>query len=186
MRWIITHIFKWLGWQVTGDLPPGISKGVLVIAPHTSNWDFFYGMSAIYIKRIPTRFAIKKEIMFFPLGSILKWMGAISIDRTQKSNTHKKSNQVHMMTEILDKSEKLILIIAPEGTRKYAPRWKTGFYHIALGAKVPIILGYLDYTKKEAGIGPIIYPTGDIEKDMEQIQNFYKDKIGKYPHQGVR
>ena len=186
MRWIVNCIFKWLGWKVVGNLPPDISKAVMVIAPHTSNWDFFYGMSAIYIKRIPARFAIKKEILFFPLGPILKWMGAVPIDRTQSTNFPKKANQVTMMTEILDTREQLVLIIAPEGTRKYVPRWKTGFYHIATSAKVPIVLGYLDYAKKEAGIGPLIYPSGDLEKDMEQIQNFYKDKTAMYPHQGVR
>jgi 1-acyl-sn-glycerol-3-phosphate acyltransferase len=186
MRWIITHIFRWLGWKIVGDLPPDIQKAVLVIAPHTSNWDFFYGMSTIYIKRVSAKFAIKKEIMFFPLGPILKWMGAISIDRSQQANSGKKLNQVSMITDLFQKRKKLLIIIAPEGTRKYAARWKSGFYHIATKAEIPIVLGYLDYAKKEAGIGPVIYPTGDIERDMAEIQSFYKDKTAKYPHQGVR
>lgn len=185
MRWIVTQIFKWLGWKIVGDVPAEIHKAVLVIAPHTSNWDFFYGMSTIYIKRIPAKFAIKKEAMFFPLGPILKWIGAIPINRSLQATSGKKLNQVAMMTELLEKRQKLLLIIAPEGTRKYVTKWKTGFYHIATKAEVPIVLGYLDYANKEAGIGPILYPTGDIEKDMEQIQDFYKTKTAKYPEQGV-
>ena len=90
------------------------------------------------------------------------------------------------MTQLLQEHEKLVRIIAPEGTRGYVSRWKTGFYRIAMQAQVPIVLGYLDYAKKHAGIGPVFYPTGDMEQDIGQIQAFYKDKAGKYPARGVR
>jgi 1-acyl-sn-glycerol-3-phosphate acyltransferase len=184
---IFLRIFKWIGWTMVGDLPPGLNKAVMVVAPHTSNWDAVYGIfSIVFIKNIAAKFAVKKEAMFFPLGLILKQMGAIPINRSIKTKTGSKLKQADMLAEMFQNSKELILVIAPEGTRKYAPRWKTGFYHIAMKAQVPIILGYLDYAKKEAGIGPVIYPTGNMEQDMEQIQTFFKDKKGKYPHQGVR
>lgn len=181
MKWLAIHIFKWLGWKAVGDLPNGVDKMVLVVAPHTSNWDLFYGLCTVFIKDIPAKFAIKKEVMFFPLGPILKWLGAIPIDR----KSPKKHKQVDMMIDMLQTYPKLVLTIAPEGTRKYAPRWKTGFYYIATHAQIPIALGFIDYEKKQAGIGPIYYPTGDVEQDMEKIKDFYREKIAKYPAQGV-
>jgi len=186
MRWFAQQIFKILGWKIVGEVPPH-PKAILVIAPHTSNWDFFYGMTTIFIKKAKAKFAIKKEIMFFPLGTILKWLGAIPIDRGAPTSiiNGKRISQVSKMVELLNQQEKMFLIIAPEGTRKYAKRWKTGFYHIAVKAGVPIILGYLDYSKKEAGIGPTVYPTGNIDADIATIKDFYKTKSGKYPDQGV-
>jgi len=93
---------------------------------------------------------------------------------------------VQHMTALLQQQESLMLIIAPEGTRSGVTRWKQGFYHIALQANVPLILGYLDYQQKHLGSGPVVYPTGDYDKDLEQIQAFYKDKVGKYPEQGTQ
>ncbi len=182
MKWLAIHIFKWLGWQAVGDLPKGVDKMVLVVAPHTSSWDLFYGLCTVFIKGIPAKFAIKKEVMFFPIGPILKWFGAIPIDRSLVTHKHR---QVDMMIDMLQTHAKLVLTIAPEGTRKYAPRWKTGFYYIATHAQVPIALGFIDYQKKQAGIGPLYYPTGDVAQDMHNIQAFYKDKVAKYPAQGV-
>ena len=185
IRWFARQIFRLLGWKIVGDFPPNLHKAVLVMAPHTSNWDFFYGMTTVLIKQAPAKFAIKKEAMFFPLGFILKKLGAIPIDRKRQNNNKGSMTQVSKLTQLLQEREKLILIIAPEGTRGYAPRWKTGFYHIATRAQVPVVLGYLDYAKKHAGIGPVFYPTGDMEEDIQQIQAFYKDKTAKYPRQGV-
>jgi len=181
LKWLAIHSFKWLGWKAVGDLPNGVDKMILVVAPHTSNWDLFYGLCTVFIKDIPAKFAIKKEVMFFPLGPILSWLGAIPIDRSAT----RKYRQVDMMIDMLNKHSRLVLTIAPEGTRKYAPRWKTGFYQVAIHAQVPIVLGFIDYQKKEAGIGPIYYPTGDPEADIKKIQDFYKEKTAKYPAQGV-
>jgi 1-acyl-sn-glycerol-3-phosphate acyltransferase len=184
IRWLAQQIFKLLGWKIVGDLPLGLEKAVLVMAPHTSNWDFFYGMTTVLIKQVPIKFAIKKEAMFFPLGYLLKKIGAIPIDRKRKQVGI--TTQVDQLIQLFQSSKKLILIIAPEGTRKYVPRWKTGFYHIAIKSNLPLVLGYLDYAKKHAGIGPIFYPTGDMEQDIQTIQAFYRDKSAKYPQQGVR
>ena len=187
LRWFVSCIFKLsfklLGWKTVGGVPPTIHKAVIIAAPHTSNWDFFYGMGIIFIKSIPAKFAIKKEVMFFPLGPILRWMGAIPIDRGH--TTMPKRSQVDKLITLLSEAENLFLIIAPEGTRRYVARWKTGFYYIALQTKVPMVLAYLDYAKKEVGIGPLFYPSGNIEEDMQTIKAFYKEKNAKYPQQGV-
>ncbi len=174
-------IFKLAGWKVKGRIPKDVLKCMMIAAPHTSNWDLFYARCAFYIMGVELRFTIKKEAINWPiLGSWIKYMGALPVDRS------KNNSLVQSMIDIFNQHEKMVIMITPEGTRKYQPRWRRGFYHAALGAKVPISLGYLDYAKKEAGVGPLFYPTGDIEKDLEEIMAFYRTKTAKYPANGVR
>ena len=123
--------------------------------------------------------------MFFPLNLLLKSMGAIPIDRTPKKGLKKRS-MVDAMVELFDTRDQLVILVTPEGTRSYSKRWKTGFYHVAHQAGVPIVLGYLDYKKKHAGVGPMVYPTGNTEQDINEIKDFYRDKTARYPEQGVR
>jgi 1-acyl-sn-glycerol-3-phosphate acyltransferase len=178
-------LFRMSGWKVVGGFPPEVKKAVMVAAPHTSNWDFLWCRCAFYIMGVPLRFTIKKELMKFPFGALLTAMGAIPIDRTPKKGLGKRS-MVDAMVELFDEREQLVVLVTPEGTRKYAPKWKSGFYHVAIGAKVPIVLGYLDYEKKEAGVGPVFQTTGDMEADLESIKAFYRTKKAKYPENGVR
>jgi amino acid transporter len=182
-------ITSYLGWQIQNITPPeACKKAVVLLAPHTSNWDFIYGMLFKFsYPTIPIRFAIKKEVMFFPLSCLMKALGAIPIARRTTATTHaKRPHMVSVMADMLRATDELFLLIAPEGTRSYAPRWKTGFYRVAEAANVPIILGYINYAKKEMGLGPLFYPTGDIEKDTQTIQDFYRSIPGKYPEKGVR
>jgi 1-acyl-sn-glycerol-3-phosphate acyltransferase len=173
--------FKASGWHLEGTLTPENRRCVMIAAPHTSNWDFIYARAAFYLMDAPIRFTIKKEFMKFPFGGLLKAMGALPVDRS------KNTKLVDAMIKIMkDTPGDMCVMVTPEGTRKYQPRWRRGFYHVAMGANVPIILGYLDYAKKEAGIGPAFYPTGNIEADMEHIMAFYRTKTAKYPEQGVR
>lgn len=173
--------FKITGWKLNGNLMPDQRRSVMVAAPHTSNWDFIYARAAFYLMDAPIRFTIKKEFMRFPFGGLLRSMGAIPIDRS------KNTRMVDAMIRIFDETpDDICVMVTPEGTRKYQPRWRRGFYYVAQGAGVPIVLGYLDYAKKEAGIGPSIVPSGDIEADMEKIMAFYRTKTGKFPEQGVR
>jgi 1-acyl-sn-glycerol-3-phosphate acyltransferase len=172
-----------LGWREVGNIRQDIKKAVVVLAPHTSNWDGFYALLFCFGKKIPIRFAIKKEVMFFPLGLLLKRMGAIPIDR--KRVPIRSGGMVQVMADMFQQEGPLMLAIAPEGTRKRAARWKMGFYHIALQAKVPIILGYLDYAKREVGVSTVFYPTGKADEDLQEIKAIYKGKMGKYPEQGV-
>lgn len=172
-------ILKLFGWKVAGRIPQEIKKCIMIAAPHTSNWDFLFARCAFYIMGVDVRYTIKKEAMIGPLGWMLAKMGAIPVDRSRNNSL------VQFMIDILEESEKMVIMVTPEGTRKYQPRWRRGFYMTAVGANVPIVLGYLDYAKKEAGVGPVFYPTGDVDADIEEIKKFYRTKTGKYPKQGV-
>ena len=180
MKHISKFIFHSLGWRTEGKVPPELKKYLIVAAPHTSNWDFFYGRLYFFMNDIPLKYLIKKELFFFPLGVFLKSLGGIPIDRSKKENMTKK------IATVFNDFDRLALLVTPEGTRSYSPKWKKGFYYIAKEANVPIVLGYIDYKRKIGGIGPVFEPTGDIDKDIETIKNFYKDKSGRFPENGVR
>ena len=185
MKALAQLVLKIAGWKVVGGYPANTPKSVMIAAPHTSNWDLLYARAAFFIMGVPVRYTIKKEVMVGPLGWFLKKLGAIAIDRKRKVSG-KQMTYVENMVQMLKERDELVIMITPEGTRSYAKRWKSGFYHIALEAGVPIILGYLDYKKKHAGIGPVFHPTGDYEKDLEEIQSFYRGVTAKYPEKGVR
>ncbi len=175
MRRFAKWILGLMGWKVVQDMPAGISKAVVVMAPHTSNWDFVYGRLGFATWGITPRMMIKKESFFFPLGIVLKALGAIPIDRGFSTGTIKR------VTTYINESDSFFLLIAPEGTRKLVKNWKKGFYFVAQQARVPIICGYLDYKTKTGGMGLMFYPSGDYEADLKKIQDFYKDKQAKYP-----
>ncbi len=179
MKWLSKLVFWLSGWKIVGKAPSE-HQFVMVAAPHTSNWDFLYARAAFYVLDIPLKYTIKKELFFFPLGFFLKLMGGIPIDRS------KKSNMVDNMIKLYSDHDRLAILVTPEGTRSYSEKWKKGFYYVATGAKVPICCGYLDYKKKHAGIGPLLYPTGDYEEDLEKIQAFYRTVTAKYPEKGVK
>jgi len=167
-------LFRITGWTVQGVVhqPP---RFVIIAAPHTSNWDAFIMLAAAYIFRIKLSWFIKQEAFFFPLGTILRFFGGVPIDRAARHNV------VAQAVEQFRYSERLILAVPPEATRKRADGWKTGFYHIARGAGVPIVLGYIDYKRKVAGLGPAFTPTGNIEADFRVFDAFYADVTPKYP-----
>lgn len=179
MKLISKFIFWISGWRVVGAVPKELRQFVMIAAPHTSNWDLLYARAAYYIMGIQMRYTIKSDLFFFPLGWILKGLGGIPIDRKTKGNT------VDKMIVLYAENEELALMITPEATRSYVPEWKKGFYYVAQGAKVPIVCGYLDYAKKEAGIGPTFNVTGDYEKDLEEILCFFRTVTPKFPEQGV-
>lgn len=175
MRTISGIILRLLGWKITGTVPSHLRKCVIIGAPHTSNMDFFYGRLAYFTFGVPVKFLIKKEAFQNPLGGLLKRAGGIPVDRG------KKNNLVEEMAKLFKNSDQLNMIVAAEGTRKLVTQWKRGFYYIALRAEVPILLGFLDYEKKEAGFGPVIYPTGDFDADFKIIEEFYKTKTARHP-----
>lgn len=170
-------LFTILGWKLKGRVAPEISKCILVAAPHTSNLDFLLAMAGFYKMKLPVKYLIKKEwIDFWPLRKIFINSGALGVDRG------KNSTMVDSLAElIVSSTENLAIMISPEGTRKLVHRWKTGFYYAALNAKVPIVLTYLDYRTKTAGIGPSFMPCGCFRKDMIFIKNYYKDITPKFP-----
>ncbi len=174
------RIFKISHWTVDESLPPEIKKCIIIAAPHTSNWDLWYTMVSFAIYKLKIRFTIKKEWMRFPFSLLMKPLGGIAIDRSPRSVGSERNSFVESMIELFDQNEELIIVITPEGSRSLSNKWKTGFYHVARGAGVPICLGYVDYQKKKAGIGKVIYPS-DFTIDMREIMNFYSQIHPKFP-----
>ncbi len=177
-----------LGWNYQIDELKKLDKCVLIVAPHTSAWDMVIGKAVFVIAKIPAKIAVKKEAFFWPLNWFLRYLGAIPIDRTPKEgNTKRKISLVDAIANSIKKEKKICMVVTPEGSRGKRKQWKTGFYYIAVKAEVPIALGYLDFDVKEAIVDKVIYPTGNINNDMREIMDYYKDKthLGKYPNRCV-
>ena len=172
-------VFKaltWLiGWQIVGEKPID-KKYMLIAAPHTSNWDFPTMMVVAFVLRLNPHW-VGKHTLFPPgiVGVVMRWFGGIGVDRRETHNT------VDQMVAQYAARDELMVLIAPEGTRSKVENWKAGFYHIAVGAGVPIYLGFLCTKTRQTGIGKAFYPTGEYQKDMVEIKAFYKDKIGFNP-----
>lgn len=175
LHWLARLLLKIFGWHTEGR-PPDFSKYVLVAAPHTSNWDFPVTLTLAFALKIKIFWMGKDSLFRRPFGTLAKWLGGVPVDRTKTTGTTARAIQS------FDENEKFVLVIAPEGTRTRVEHWKTGFYHIAQGANVPLVLGFIDYPRKLAGIGPTVIPTGNIESDMERIQAFYSNITGKHAH----
>ena len=174
MHYISRGLLWVLGWtwKASGQTAP---KYVIIAAPHTSNWDFFYTMLVAFALDLKVFAMGKKSLTEGTFGKLMLWFGIIPIDR-EKSN-----NVVAQTIDTFNSHDNLVIIIPPSGTRNKVAYWKTGFYHIAHGAGVPIALGFIDYKRKMGGVGPFITPTGDIEKDMLTIRAFYAGITGKRP-----
>ncbi len=173
--WFARAILALVGWKSGGWPPDHLPKYVAIGAPHTSNWDVPLLLLFGWLFRMDIRFMLKAEMFRGWRGPLFKWLGGMPIERGQRKNT------VQQCIDAFNSSERLILLLSPEGTRSPTQGWKSGFYHIALGAGVPIVCGFLDYGRKQAGFGPAIMPTGNIEADMALFAAFYKEKAGKYP-----
>jgi 1-acyl-sn-glycerol-3-phosphate acyltransferase len=172
---IAQGVLNLFGWHTNGALPDGAKKAVMIVAPHTSTWDFIIGRLTFYGTGPKLKVLIKKEAFFFPLGVLLKWLGGIPVDRGRRNN------MIENVVSFFDKYESMVVVITPEGTRRLSRHWKKGFYLIALEAKVPIALAFIDYRNRTGGVGPLLYPSGDFEKDMTKIYDFYRDKTARHP-----
>lgn len=173
LRWISLFLLKVLGWKRTGALPAE-KKYVMIAAPHTSNWDFFYGLIMNLSFKNSLYWMGKKEIFRFPFGGLMRWFGGIPVDRSRSNNL------VTAVIEQFGSSESLVVTIPPEGTRSMVDSWKTGFYHIARGAEVPVLLAFVDYKKKVTGYGPVFRLTDNMENDMAAIKTFYAGIRGRH------
>lgn len=171
MKKLSRFILKLAGWKsvVTTAEP---LKSILCVVPHTSNWDFIIGKLFYWAEGRKAGFLMKKSWFFFPVGNMLRAMNGIPVDRSRNNSV------VQQMILEFAKKDKMHLAITPEGTRKLNKRWKLGFYHIAVGAGVPIQLAYIDYQKKEMGIKEVFYPTGDEKADLKHIYAYYKENAG--------
>ena len=180
MRKFSKFLLNLLGWKIDETPPADVKKCVIVVGPHTSNWDFIIGRLAFGYYGIKGKFLIKKEAFFFPFGYLLKAMGGVPVDR--KKNNNLTDHAVKFFAE----SETLYLVFTPEGTRSYNPNWKKGFYYIAQKAKVPIYIAYIDYENKIGGFHSLFEPTGDVDKDIDYIKEVLSQYKGKYPENGVQ
>ena len=173
-------LLKRLGWTLEGAMPEGVHQSVVIAAPHTSNWDFPYTLLASFALNMPIHWIGKHQLFRFPFGPVMRWLGGIPVNRETSNNTVD-----YCVSLLLDAPGNLHIVIPPEGTRSKVNYWKTGFYYVALGAKVPVIPGYLDFGKKRLGLGPPFVLTGDPEADMQHIKDFYANFSGKNPQQFV-
>lgn len=171
-------ILKIFGWRKSGRVPD-IPKFVMIAAPHTSNWDFPVGLAIVFAFKIKLNWLGKESLFHWPFGMLFKWLGGIPVDRS------KSGDVVSQTIQTFKEKAKMIMVVAPEGTRKKDKYWKSGFYYIARGANVPIVMGFIDYVKKTGGFGPTLVPTGNIESDMEIIRAFYDNVIGKIPEKSI-
>ena len=169
--------FKLIGWKISGTLEPSLKKCVMIVVPHTSWHDFYLGIFTRGIVGLEMNFVGKKELFRFPFGFYFRWMGGAPLDRTGGLN------RVEAIAKVISERETFRLAIAPEGTRKKVIEWKTGFYYIALQAKVPIVPIAFDYGKKEVKIGKPFFPTGNILSDIPELEKDFKGVLGKFPGQ---
>lgn len=162
------------GWRIEGWLPP-LPKFVLIVAPHTSNWDFWIALLAMFILDLRASWLGKHTLFRFPAGPILRWFGGEAIDRSASHGT------VEAAIERFRSRPQWVIAIAPEGTRKLAARWKTGFHRIALGADVPIVPVWIDYPNRVLGIGVPVPADQDEETGVARVQALFRREMARFP-----
>lgn len=174
-------LLKLWGWKITGQYPYELPKVVVAVAPHTSGWDFPVGVLVKSALRIPANYVGKHTLFRPPFGFFFRWLGGIPVDRTKQGG-----NFVSATVEAFQREPRMHLVLAPEGTRKKVTRFKTGFYHIARLAGAPICLCTFNWEKMEVHFDPqLFHPTGDEEKDLAFIWNYFKNIPGRRPELGI-
>lgn len=171
------RIYLWMiGWRIEGEVPSE-PKYVAIAAPHTSYWDFTHMIAFGFATDQYISFLMKASMFKGPAGALFRKMGGIPVYRSEAVGL------VDSVVREFDKAERLIVVIAPEGSRSKRDHWKSGFYHIAVKANLPIALGFMDYERKVVGYGPLLIPSGDEAGDVSMMADFYDDMRGKYPDQ---
>jgi 1-acyl-sn-glycerol-3-phosphate acyltransferase len=171
----LAKFLLWLGgWTAVGKVPD-LRKAVFIAAPHTSNWDGFWAIVYITYIGLDAHWFVKKSMFWFPLNKLLTYFGAVPLNRERGGSA------VSEAVTAFDKNEKFYLGLAPEGTRSKMKGWKSGFYRIAEGANVPIVLGFLDFGSRRLGLGPVVTLTGDRDADMAILESFYSSVSGRWP-----
>jgi 1-acyl-sn-glycerol-3-phosphate acyltransferase len=168
-------MLKIIRWRVIGALPEGQRKYVLIVAPHTSNWDFILFIFAVSVLRLQPSVLIKSTLFVGPLGWFLRYCGAIPVNRTQANSL------VDYIAGIYAEREEFVLIITPEGTRSANPNWKRGFHHVARKAEVPVLVVYVDSAIRTIGIEGLMEPSDDADADIRKLKQFYDSKSGLKP-----
>lgn len=180
VRPLLARVFWALSrYRLRSQPPPATGSAVLIGAPHTTNWDFFFMLAIAWSHQFSPKWMGKHTLFKFPFGPIMRGLGGIPIDR---------SNPAGIVEEIVERvrnGERFFLVVTPEGTRSRGTHWKSGFYRIARGAGLPVVLGYVDGPTRTAGLGPTIELTGDVPADMDKLREFYADKHGVYPEKAT-
>ena len=172
--------FKISGWKIEETFKPRPDKFIMIIMPHTANFDFFLGVMARSIMRIPNaKFLGKSQLFRFPYGFIFRAFGGYPVDRS------KGGNLVDSVVDIFNQHEKFVVALAPEGTRSKVDRLKTGFYHIARKADIPIVAVGFDFGTKVVSVREPFYPSNNFEDDMKELIGYYSTIKGKYPELGI-
>jgi len=174
LHYLSRFILFIMGWRIEGETPE-VKKFVLIAAPHTSNWDYFFTVLMAFAYKLRIYAMGKEELCKGRLGKVIMWLGIIPINRSKSTNT------VQCAIKAFEQHDRMVMVIPPSGTRGRVKRWKSGFYYIALGAGVPISLGYIDYATKTGSTGTLFTPSGNYEADMIDIKKHYKNFQGKYP-----
>jgi 1-acyl-sn-glycerol-3-phosphate acyltransferase len=173
-RFLARTLFYVTGWKPDG-VRPEAKKYVLIAAPHTTNWDFIYLIAFAAFFEIEISWMGKHTLFRWPFGFLARALGGIPVRR------NRSEKMVTAMARTFDEHEELGLVVPAEGTRSYVEYWKSGFYHIATTANVPIVMSYLDYTRKIGGFGPAFFPSGNLRQDMDAVRAFYQGRQGKHP-----
>ncbi|VXC96722.1 Acyltransferase [Pseudomonas sp. 8Z] len=173
-EWLGRSVLKLMGWRIEGEFPK-LDKFVAIGAHHTSNWDFVIFIALKFVLRLNARWFGKHSIFRWPFGGLMRAWGGIAIRRDRQRNT------VEQAVQAFRENREFILVLSPEGTRKKVERWKMGFYHIARGAGVPIVMGAVDYRNRRVVIGPTFYPTGDEQADLAAMLAFFRPFEAKKP-----
>ena len=166
---------KIIRWRVEGSLPTDHKKYVLIVAPHTSNWDFILFVFAVSVLRLQPSVLIKDTLFRGPLGWFLRYCGAIPVNRKQAGSL------VTYISDIYAAKEEFVLIITPEGTRSPNAKWKRGFHHVATTAGVPILVVYVDSARRKIGVEGLMQPSEDIDADIQTLKTFFDTKKGLKP-----
>lgn len=175
LHYLCTLYLQVAGWRLEGEAPTD-RRCVMIAAPHTSNWDLPMTLAVVFAFRLKVYFLAKHTLFAPPFGIILRWLGGIPVDRRANNNF------VEHAVKLFSLHDDLILVVPPEGTRAQVRYWKSGFYHIAHGAQVPIVMGFIDFKRKVAGFGGSYIPSGDFSEDLLKIQSFYAGITGRNPH----
>jgi len=173
MRWLYLLCFRTCGWKIKGDVPRDLTKFIIAAAPHSSNLDFLIGLAVRSILRFKSNFLGKEELFRPPFGWLFRKLGGFPVDRSGRHGL------VEQVAAICRNNERFVLAIAPEGTRKMVNQWKSGFYHIACAAEIPIVFCSIDYPTRTVEFYPPFHPSGDFIKDAPQIALYFKGKQGK-------
>ncbi len=173
--WLCVRWFKITGWHISKYIPTDLRNYVLVVAPHTSNIDFFVGIAARKLMGINVKYLAKKELFVFPIANVLLNLGGYPVNRT------KNMSLVDFVVEKFQTEPSFAITVTPEGTRSKVDKWKTGFYHIANKAKVPIVMVGFDYQRKWVVSSEPFIPSGDMENDFSKMYRFFENIIPRHP-----